>query len=151
MANTNCLGLYIEEHLIKYAKVSKDHNKIKVEAFGVKFYEKIEEAIEQIIQETYSQRIPISINLSEEMYNYFDMFALLTPKDLQKAIKTEFGSFCTEKGFNPNVFESRYAVVEDQFEQEKVKVIYISENKIEIELKTLKISWYILKINIHVI
>ena len=29
MANTNCLGLYIEENLIKYAKVSKEHDKIK--------------------------------------------------------------------------------------------------------------------------
>ena len=38
---TDCLGLYIQENLIKYAKVSKDHEKIKVESFGIKFYEKI--------------------------------------------------------------------------------------------------------------
>ena len=50
MASANCLGLYIEEHLIKYAKVSKDHDKIKVEAFGIKFYDKIDEAIDQIVQ-----------------------------------------------------------------------------------------------------
>ena len=69
MANTTCLGLYIEENLIKYAKVSKDHDIIKVEAFGIKFYDKIGEAINQVIQETYSQKTPISINMSEEMYN----------------------------------------------------------------------------------
>ena len=87
MANTKCLGLYIEEHLIKYAKVSKEQDKLKVEAFGIKFYDKVEDAIEQVIQETYSQKTPVSINLSEEMYNYFDMFALLTKNDLQKAKK----------------------------------------------------------------
>ena len=38
---TDCLGLYIQENLIKYAKVSKDHDNIKVESFGVKFYENI--------------------------------------------------------------------------------------------------------------
>ena len=26
----SCLGIYIEEHLIKYAKVSKEHENIKV-------------------------------------------------------------------------------------------------------------------------
>ncbi len=40
MANTTCLGLYIEEHLIKYAKVSKDHDKLKVEAFELCFMTK---------------------------------------------------------------------------------------------------------------
>ena len=103
---SNCLGLYIEEHLIKYAKVSKDHDNIKVETFGVMFYEKISDAIKQIVEETYSQKTPISISLSEEMYNYFDMFSLLTKSDLQKAIKTEFEAYCTEKGYNPRNIKS---------------------------------------------
>ena len=133
---SNCLGLYIEENLIKYAKVSKDHDNLKVESFGVKFYEKLGPAIDQVIEETYSQKTPISINLSEEMYNYFDMFALLTKSDLQKAIKTEFESYCTDKGYNPNVFESRYAVVDYPEEKEKIKVIHIAENKIELNKKT---------------
>ena len=129
---TNCLGLYIEENLIKYAKVSKDHDNLKVESFGVKFYEKLGPAIDQVIEETYSQKTPISINLSEEMYNYFDMFALLSKNDLQKAIKTEFDSYCADKGYNPNVFESRYAVVDYPNDKEKIRVIHIAENKIEL-------------------
>ena len=129
---SNCLGLYIEENLIKYAKVSKDHDNLKVESFGIKFYDKLGQAIDQIVEETYSQKTPISINLSEEMYNYFDMFALLSKNDLQKAIKTEFESYCVDKGYNPNVFESRYAVVDYPDDKEKIKVIHIAENKIEL-------------------
>jgi len=142
MANSSCLGLYIEEHLIKYAKVSKDHDKIKVEAFGIKFYDKVGEAIEQVIQETYSQKTPISINLTEEMYNYFDMFALLTKNDLQKAIKTEFESYCAEKGYNPNVFETRYAIVGKQDEKEKIRVIHVADNKIELNKQMQQIDGY---------
>ena len=133
---SNCLGLYIEENLIKYAKVSKDHDNLKVESFGIKFYDKLGQAIDQIIEETYSQKTPISINLSEEMYNYFDMFALLSKNDLQKAIKTEFESYCVDKGYNPNVFESRYAVVDYPDDKEKIKVIHIAENKIELNKNT---------------
>ncbi len=142
MANASCLGLYIEEHLIKYAKVSKDHDRIKVEAFGIKFYEKIGEAITQVIQETYSQKTPISINLSEETYNYFEMFALLTKSDLQKAIKTEFESYCSDKGYNPNVFETRYAIVGDYEDKEKIRVIHIADNKIELNKQIQQIDGY---------
>ena len=142
MANASCLGLYIEEHLIKYAKVSKDHDRIKVDAVGIKFYDKIGEAIEQVVQETYSQKTPISINLSEEMYNYFDMFALLTKNDLQKAIKTEFESYCSEKGYNPNVFESRYAIVGNQEEKEKIRVIHVADNKIELNKQIQQVDGY---------
>ena len=85
----SCLGMYVQDNLIKYAKVSKDHDKIKVDSFGVKFYENINEAIKQVVEETYSYKTPISINLEQEIYNYFDMFALLNKTDLQKAIKTE--------------------------------------------------------------
>ena len=139
---SNCLGLYIDEHLIKYAKVSKDRDNIKVDSFGIKFYDRIGEAISQVIEETYSQKTPISVNLSEEMYNYFDMFALLTKNDLHKAVKTEFESYCTDKGYNPNVFETRYAVVDSQLDKDKIKIIHIAENKIELNKRIQEIDGY---------
>ncbi len=142
MAISNCLGLYIEENLIKYAKVSKDHDTLKVEAFGIKFYDKIEEAINQVIQETYSQKTPISINMSQEMYQYYNMFALLTKKDLQKAVKTEFESYCADKGYNPNVFETRFAVVDNQEGKDEIRVIHIAENKIELNKQMEKVEGY---------
>lgn len=132
----SCLGLYVESNIIKYAKVSKEHEKIKVESFGVKFYDNLEKAIDQIIEETYSYKTPISINLSEEIYNYFDMFAMLSNKDLSKAIKTEFEMYCTDQGYNPNVFETRYVVSKNPEEREKLKVIHIAANKIELTKKT---------------
>lgn len=128
----SCLGLYIEGNLIKYAKVSKEKDVKKVEAFGIKFCERLEEGVKQIIDETYSYKIPVCINLSEENYQYFSMFALVSQKDLDKAIKTEFESFCADKGYNPNVFETRYAVVNERENEERLKVIFVAENKIEL-------------------
>ena len=139
---SNCLGLYIEEHVIKYAKVSKEKDVIKVESFGVKFYDKINEAISQIIKETYSQKTPISVNISEEMYNNFDMFALLSKNDLQKAIKTEFESYCSEKEYNPNAFETRYAITENTTDKQKIKIIHIAENKIELNKRIQELEGY---------
>ena len=139
---SNCLGLYIENNIIKYAKVSKEHDNLKVESFGVKFYEDLDEAIKQVVEETYSYKTPISINLTEETYNYFSMFALLNKKDLTKAIKTEFESYCADKGYNPNVFETRYAIVNDAEEKDKLRVIHVADNKIELNKRTQKLDDY---------
>lgn len=133
---SSCLGLYIENNLIKYAKVTKDKDNLKVDSFGIKFYDKIGEAIQQIIAETFSYKTPISINLSEETYQYFYFSNLLNKNDLKKAIQTEFDSFCYDKGYNINALESRYALIPDLQDKEKLKTIYISVNKTEINRKT---------------
>ena len=86
----SCLGLYIEENIIKYAKISKEKESIKVDSFGVKFYDDINKAIRQIIEETFSYKTPITVNLMGEKYNFFNMFSLLSKNDLKKAIDIEF-------------------------------------------------------------
>lgn len=131
----SCLGLYIEDNLIKYAKVAKDKDNLKIESFGIKFYDRLGDAINQIIAETFSYKVPISINLSEEAYNYFYFFSLLNKNDLKKAVETEFDSFCFDKGYNRNALETRYALVPDLEDREKIKAIYISTNKAEINNK----------------
>ena len=141
---TSCLGLFIDNNIIKYAKVSKDHDRLKVESFGVEFYEKLDVAIKKVIEETYSYKTPISINLSNETYNYFDMFALLNKKDLPKAIKTEFEALCDDKGYNPNVFETRFALVDNPEDKEKLKVIHISSNKIDLNKRAQEFEGYTL-------
>ena len=125
----SCLGLYIESNVIKYAKVTKDHDLLKVEAFGVKFYEKLGETLNQIVSETFSYNIPISINMSEEIYNYFFMFSLLNKNDLKKAIDTEFESYCFDKKLNKNAFETRYALCNVEEDRDKLKVIHVPSNK----------------------
>ena len=125
----SCLGLYIEPNLIKYAKVSKERDILKIESFGIKFYDRLGDAIKQIISDTVSFKTPISINLSEETYNYFYMFSLLNKNDLKKAISTEFESMCTDKNINKNAFETRYALANSVEDREKIKVIHVSVNK----------------------
>ena len=125
----SCLGLYIEPNLIKYAKVSKDRDILRIESFGIKFYDRLGDAIRQIIADTVSFKVPISVNLSEETYEYLYMFSLLNKNDLRKAISTEFEAICIEKNINKNAFETRYALANSVEDKEKVKVIHVASNK----------------------
>jgi Tfp pilus assembly protein PilN len=139
---SDCLGLYIEDNLIKYAKVSKEKDKLKVESFGIKFYENVIPAIRQIVEETYSYKTPISTNVSEEEYSYFDFIDLLSKSDMQKMIKTEFGAFCSEKGYNENVFETRHVFAENLEEKDKVRIIHVRDNKIEFNKRLKQLDGY---------
>lgn len=132
---SSCLGLYIQDNLIKYAKVTKDREIVKIEAFGVKFYDDIKQTINQIVAETFSYKTPIITNLTDEDYNYFYLFNLLSKNDLKKSIETEFDSLCYDKGINKNVLEGRYALVPDIDNKQKIKVIHISSNKVDINRK----------------
>ncbi len=139
---STCLGLYIEDNIIKYAKVSKDNDNIKIDSFGIKFFDKLNEAIRQVIEETYSYKIPISINLADENYNYFYLFSLLNKKDMQNVITTEFESLCYDQGVNKEAFESRYVLVDDNIDKEKIKAIHVSANKADIAKKIQQLESY---------
>lgn len=60
----NCLGIYLDDNIVKYAKLSVDNNKmVKVEKYGIKFTNQDDKfVIRQIIDETSSQNIPVVIN-----------------------------------------------------------------------------------------
>lgn len=137
-----CLGLYIENNLIKYAKVSKNNDAIKIESFGVKFYDNLENTIKQIIEETYSFKIPISINLTDEIYNKFEVFSLLSKKDIDGVIKTEFENYCYDKEINPNIYEQRYIITNSNTVNEKIKAIHISAPKTSIAQRKNQFSEY---------
>ena len=128
----NCLGIYIENNLIKYAKVSKDKNSFEIESYGITFTENINDSIKKIVEETFSFNTPISINLANEKYLYFDVFSLLSKTDIQKTVQTEFEAYCDENKYNIKAFENRYALVPNIQDSEKIRAIDISVNKIEL-------------------
>lgn len=120
----SCLGLYLENNLIKYAKVSKDHDNFRIESFGMKFFDNIDEAVKQIINETYSYKTPISVNLSDEKYSYAQLFSLLSKKDLNTAIATEFELYCNETGKNRKALEYRNLLAQNLEDKDKITAVY---------------------------
>lgn len=131
----SCLGLYIENNLIKYAKISKERDNIRIESFGMKFYDNVEETIKQIINETYSYKTPISVNISDEKYTYAQLFSLLSKKDLEKAVDTEFDFYCNESGKNRNALEYRRLLVPNLEDRDKITSLYAYADKSSIVSK----------------
>ena len=126
-----CLGIYIEDDVIKYSKVDKNKDALKIESCHVEFYEKsnLVQTLEKIIRETFSAKDAISINISNELYNYFDVFTSLTKKDKDKLVDVDFEYFCGEKGYNKDSLDSRTIYRNSREDVDKQKAIHISTNK----------------------
>jgi Tfp pilus assembly protein PilN len=126
-----CLGIYIEDDVIKYAKVDKNKDLLKVESSSVVFYEKenIVQTLEKIIRETFSAKDAISINVSNELYNYFDVFSALKPADRKKSVDLDFELLCSEKGYNKDSLDSRTIYRDSKENADKIKAIHIAANK----------------------
>ncbi len=126
-----CLGIYIEDDVIKYSKVDKNKDALKIESCNVEFYEKskIIQTLEKIIRETFSAKDTISINISNELYNFFDVFSSLNKKDKDKLVDIDFEYFCGEKGYNKDSLDSRIIYRNSRDDMDKQKAIHISTNK----------------------
>lgn len=138
----DCLGLYIEENIIKYAKISEDNNIKKIDTFGIKFYENLEETIKQIIEETYSYKVPISINLDRPEYNFFEVFGMLSKKDRENLIDSEFENICYDKSINKDTYEQRYIYLDSTEDKERLKVLHISAQKTDVAHQKNRFSNY---------
>ena len=121
---SSCLGLFVDNNLIKYAKISKENSKVKIENYGVKFYDNLEDSVKQIVDETFSYKVPISTNIEHEKYTNIEIFGLLSDSDQKKSLRTEFEYFCNETGKNRLTLEYRTIVSEILNDRDKKNALY---------------------------
>lgn len=127
---STCLGLFIQKNLIKYAKISNENDNIKVENFGVKFYDDdLTQSIDKIIDETFCYRTPISINVSDEKYVNSEIFGLLSENDQKKSVKTEFEYLYNQMGKNRLTVEYRSILENTAKSGDKKNVLYTYAEK----------------------
>ena len=121
------LGIFIEGNLIKYSKVSTTKDKIRIESYGVKYFTNISKSIDQIINETNSDKIPIVVNSVDPDYNYFNIFAKLNERDYGKSIDLQFEEVTTESSVNKNLLQTGYLLSPNPQDSEKLHVLHVSQ------------------------
>ena len=141
------LGIFIEKNMIKYAKLQKDKDTIEVESYNTTFYEAndLRKTIDTIVDETNSAKIPISINLYNELYTMYTVPSLLGKKDAKKAADIEYNAFCNENNKNKITNEPRYLFVDDTSDPESQRVLNVIADrgtltKISSDFKGYKVS-----------
>lgn len=103
----NCLGIYLCDNIIKYAKLSNDGKDTKLESYGIRFvHDNPKATLKNIIEETNSQNIPIVINPQNSKFLNYQMFdQVQNNKTISNDIaKMEFEAWCERNAKSPDKY-----------------------------------------------
>ena len=127
----NCLGIYTENNIIKYAKLDSDKNgtSFKLASYGVRFSENTQETIEEIIGETNSANDELATSITSEKYELIDVFSRLNKKDIKELVTTGFADACASKGLIPSVMEMKFKLSKNTGDADKYKAICVATDK----------------------
>lgn len=131
---TSCLGIYVDKFFIKYAKLQKNKENIKIVTFDTIIYENLENAIIKIITETNSYKIPISINLTEELYKQFYIKTNTTKNDIKKLIEENLKDICKREKCENFLIDSRYIITKDQ-KRENYSILLVAAKQLDVKEK----------------
>lgn len=109
----SCLGIYLDNNIIKYAKLSLDNSKsINVEKYGIKFAsDNYEQIINQIIVETDSQNIPVVINPQDDLYYSSQVYEQVKDNSyVPDIMKLEFEAWCEKNAKSPDKYSYVYMI-----------------------------------------
>lgn len=130
-----CLGIYIGDKVIKYAKLHMDKNKnIDVEASNVKYVlGGVKEVIDEIIVETNSQNTPIAINVLNEHYENLEILKQISKNDIASMVDLEIEDIANKMGINNKLLLYKYNIQDSLTNKDNNKVNIVYADKTEIE------------------
>ena len=130
----SCLGISVGKNLIKYAKMSKEKSggSVKIEAYGVKFYDVLSQTLNEIIQETKSADAAISVALTSEFYQYTQCFKSMNKKERAEYLQNQFEDECQKQGISASNFDVRFIFADDPTSPDSDKVMCMGASKVEL-------------------
>lgn len=130
-----CLGIYIGDKIIKYAKLHMDKNKnIDVEISNVKYVlGGIKEVIDEIIIETNSQNTPIAINILNEEHQNLEILKQISKADISSMVELEIEDIANKQGINNKLLLYKFDIQESLTNKDnnRISVLYTNRNDIE--------------------
>ena len=107
----SCLGIYLDNNIVKYAKLSLDNGKtVNVQKYGLKFTgDNHDQVISQIILETESQNIPVVLNPIDDLYYTSHVYEQVKNNSyVSDIMKLEFEAWCEKNAKSPDKYSYVY-------------------------------------------
>lgn len=117
----SCLGIYVNENIIKFAKMTYEKNTMILEQYGTRFI-RIDplNQIEGIIQETNSNSTQIAITPEKSEYLNVEMYDQGQVKSyFGDVAKMEFEAWCEKKAVAPQNYEYIYKAADTKNAENK--------------------------------
>ena len=132
----SCLGIYLSNNIIKYAKLTSDNNNnIKVENFGVRFIkDNQKDTLKNIIEETNSTKIPIVMNPQNDKFINYQMFEQVQSSGIARDVaRMEFEAWCEKNAKSPDKYSFVYKNADVKNEENKFNSVlnFVEKKNIE--------------------
>lgn len=131
-----CLGVYLGEKIIKYAKLEQDEKtrKISLSSYGTKYvWGKKEDELKEIIAQTGSDSSSLCLNLQDSYMLETEILKQLKKSDVQSVIALEVSDSASQKGINDKLLAHRYTLVDSKISPTNTHAIIQVANKAEVE------------------
>lgn len=131
-----CLGVYLGEKIIKYAKLEQDDKtkKISLNSYGTKaIWGKTEEEILDVINQTGSEYDSICLNVQESYLLEAELLKQLKKSDVQSVVALEVADSASQRGINEKLLEHRYTLVDSTVSASNSHALIQVANKAEID------------------
>lgn len=133
----SCLGIYTDNNMIKYAKITSVNEKIggqklTLDAYGVKFYDNKLVAMDEIAEEVGMDQTTVALALSSEDYYLSHVFSNLKRKDMMDLIQTEYAEQKGEEALHSSVLEMRTKEALNSGSIDKKLVLCVTSSKGEL-------------------
>ena len=110
-----CLGIYLGDKIIKYAKLVRDDRskRISLHSCGTKYVVGDKsDSIAEIISQTGSANTSLCLNLTDYYRMQTEVLRQLGKNDRQSVIELEVGDYSTTRGLNEKTLEYRYMLMD---------------------------------------
>ena len=112
---SSCLGIYIGDKVVKYAKLVKAENSsdIKVVAYGTKIHPgNKSDVINNIVTATGSEEVPVCINAENGKIHKAEVLKIISKSDLESLIDLEVVDFTGNEDRNERSYVYKYILLD---------------------------------------
>ena len=112
-----CLGVYVGEKVIKYAKLEQDEKtkKISLNSYGTKYvWGKKEDEVVELIAQTGSENSKVCLNIPETFRIETEVLKQLKKSDVQSVISLEVADNAIQRGVNEKMVDHRYTLIDSK-------------------------------------
>lgn len=133
---SSCLGIYIGDKVVKYAKLSKEDNSsnIKVVTYGTKIHlGNKSDIISNIVTATGSEGVPVCINSTGEKVHTAEVIKIIGKSDLESLIDLEVVDFTGNEDKNERSYVYKYALLDSLVSRDNYTVNIIVKDRPDVD------------------
>ena len=112
---SSCLGIYIGEKVVKYAKLTREENSSRIKAitYGTKIHlGKKSDIISNIVTATGSEGVPVCINSEGERIHKTEVLRIISKNDLESLVDLEVVDFTGNEDKNERSYVYKYVLLD---------------------------------------